>query len=116
MTFAGAPLRSMTDRSSLLRVEVAYALPGRQSLVAVEMPAGATVEEAIRRSGLLEVFPGIDLERNAVGVFGRRCRPGDALHDGDRVEIYRPLQADPREVRRKLAAQGRTMGRDGDPD
>lgn len=106
----------MDDPRQPLRVEVAYALPDRQSLIGLELPAGSTAEEAIRRSGLLDDYPEIDLTVNAVGVFGRRCQLDTVLRDGDRVEVYRPLEADPREARRKLAAEGRTMGRDEDPD
>lgn len=104
----------MADKSGRITVEVAYALPERQTLASVELPAGATAERAIRQSGLLEEYPEIDLAANTVGIFGRRCRLDTVIEDGDRVEIYRPLRVDPREARRQLAAEGRTMGRDED--
>ncbi len=99
-----------------IRVEVVYALPERQKLLALEVPKGSTAREAVERSGLRAEFPEIDPDRNALGVFGRRCPPDQTLRDGDRVEIYRPLKADPKEVRRELAARGRTMGRGGGSD
>ncbi len=88
-----------------LAVEVAYALPDRQLLIALTVPEGTTLREAIEHSGLLAQFPEIDLTRNAVGVFGKLRALGDALEDGDRVEIYRPLIADPKVVRRQRAAK-----------
>ncbi len=94
-----------------LRVEVVYALPDRQRLVAMEVPRDCTAREAVERSGLRHEFPEIDPKNNVLGIFGRRCAPDQRLRDGDRVEIYRPLKADPKEVRRELAARGRTMGR-----
>lgn len=94
-----------------IAVEVAYALPHRQALVPLQVPAGSTAEAAIRLSGVLQRFPDIDLGRNRIGIFGRLCPLDRELRDGDRVEIYRPLVADPKEVRRRLAAEGRTMGK-----
>jgi putative ubiquitin-RnfH superfamily antitoxin RatB of RatAB toxin-antitoxin module len=90
-------------------VEVAFALPDQQTIVALTVPVDATVQEVIRLSGLLEHHPEIDLARNKVGVFGKLGKLTDTLHPGDRVEIYRPLIADPKEVRKKRAAQGKAM-------
>lgn len=84
-------------------VEVAYALPEKQYLQRVTLNEGATVEEAIRASGLLELRSDISLTENKVGIFSRPVKLKDELHDGDRVEIYRPLIADPKELRRKRA-------------
>lgn len=87
-----------------VRVEVAYAAPrARAVAIEVTLDPGATVEEAIRRSGILARFPEIDLARNRVGIFGEPARLNDPLRDNDRVEIYRPLVADPREARRQRA-------------
>lgn len=95
-----------------ITVEVAYARPDVQALEQVTLPAGSRLQDAIQASGLLERFPEIDLEgQNRVGVFGELARPDRELVQGDRVEIYRPLTADPREVRRRRARQGRTMRR-----
>ena len=87
------------------RVEVAYATPARQEVIEVSVRPGATVEQVIRASGMLARFPEIDLTRQRVGIFGETARLRDAVRDGDRVEIYRPLVADPKEVRRKRAAR-----------
>jgi putative ubiquitin-RnfH superfamily antitoxin RatB of RatAB toxin-antitoxin module len=86
-----------------MRVEVVFALPLQQDATVVECEAGTTVREAIERSGVLNRQPGVDLAR--VGIWGRRCGLEDRLRDGDRVELYRPLTADPKEVRRRRAAR-----------
>jgi len=86
-----------------IRVEVAYALPEKQYLQRVTLSEGATVEEAINASGLLALRSDIDLAKNKVGIFSRPVKLADAVQDGDRVEIYRPLIADPKELRRKRA-------------
>lgn len=99
-----------------IRVEVAYARPDRQLILPVEVPAGTTALEAIRLSGIEEEFPEIDLGRNRIGVFGKLCKPARVLEDGERVEIYRPLTADPKQVRRELAAAGKTLGKKGRDD
>lgn len=94
---------------ALIRVEVAYATPDRQWLTGLDVPVGTTAGEAVRSSGLAEAFPGVDTTR--IGIFGEHTVPDRVLEDGDRVEVYRPLIADPREVRRELARQGKSMGR-----
>ncbi len=86
-----------------LRVEVVYARPERQLLLPLEVPEGTTLIEAVRRSGILREFPELDLAEAKLGVFGRIRPATEALRDGDRVEIYRPLLADPKEARRKRA-------------
>lgn len=86
---------------SALRVEVVYALHGRQVLRALLLPEGSIVGDAVRASGLLEEYPEIDPK--CVGIYGRRVEAGEVLRDRDRVELYRPLSADPREIRRKRA-------------
>jgi putative ubiquitin-RnfH superfamily antitoxin RatB of RatAB toxin-antitoxin module len=90
-----------------LKVEVAYALPDEQVILSLEAQPGITVEQAIRECGILERFPDIDLAKNKVGIFGRLTKLAQRLRDGDRVEIYRALIADPKEVRRQRAAQGK---------
>ncbi|MBZ0058759.1 MULTISPECIES: RnfH family protein [unclassified Leclercia] len=84
-------------------VEVAYALPEKQYLQRVTLEEGATVEEAIRASGLLTLRNDIDLAKNKVGIYSRPVKLADMVKDGDRVEIYRPLIADPKELRRQRA-------------
>lgn len=98
--------RSMVE---LIRVEVCYALPTRQELVSLKLEAGCTVRQAIEASGLLEKYPEIDLARNKLGVFSKLTKPDAVLRDRDRVEIYRPLIADPKEVRKQRAAEGKVM-------
>ena len=83
-----------------MQIEVAYALPERQEILALKVEAGCTLKEAILRSGILERFPEIDIERDATGIFGQIMPLTQILREGDRVEIYRPLTADPRIARR----------------
>ncbi len=92
-----------------IQVEVAYARHDEQVILPVEVEVGTTVHEAIRRSGILERFPEIDLKANKVGVFGKLSKPDAALRQGDRVEIYRPLIADPKEIRKQRAAEGKKL-------
>jgi uncharacterized protein len=94
-----------------IHVEVAYARADRQFVIPVEVPAGTTLAQAVDASGIAALCPEIDVRNNKVGVFGKLAAPDRALVDGDRVEIYRPLIGDPKEIRRQLAAEGRTMGR-----
>ena len=94
-------------------VEVAYAKPEQQVIVKVDVDENATVNEAIVMSGILDQFPEIDLATNKVGVFGKISRLDQSLREKDRVEIYRPLIADPKEVRRKRAAEGKRMKKGG---
>ncbi|MCU6664309.1 Persistence and stress-resistance antitoxin PasI [compost metagenome] len=89
--------------SANIVVEVAYALPEKQYLQRVKLEEGATVEEAIRASGLLTLRSDIDLTKNKVGIYSRPVKLTDTVNDGDRVEIYRPLIADPKELRRQRA-------------
>ena len=97
-----------SDDPAVIAVEVAYARPDTQFLKRLNVPAGSRLEDAVRRSGVLERFPEIELESGCVGIFGRRCALDQALADGDRVEIYRPLTADPKDARRaRLAAKAR---------
>lgn len=92
-----------------INVEVAYALPEKQIIRAVNVDAGTTIGAAIVQSGLMMDFPELELENAKVGVFGKAAAMTTVLFDGDRVEIYRPLIADPKEVRRKRAAEGKAM-------
>ena len=91
---------------ALIDVEVAYATPEQQVIVALKMPEGATVEQAINASGLLNRFPEIDGADIKVGIFGSVCKLDQQLGQADRVEIYRPLIHDPKEARRQRAAKG----------
>ena len=99
--------------TAMINVEVIYALPERQPLLRVRLAEGATVADAIRQSGVLEAFPDIDLAKNKVGIFSKLVKLDEAVRDKDRVEIYRPLIADPKEVRRKRAEEGKVTKKGG---
>ena len=88
-------------------IEVAYAQPDCQVIVPLRVPVGTSAGEALRRSGLLDRFPAIDPSSGGIGIFGQRVTPGTALAQGDRVEIYRALEIDPKEARRLRAARTR---------
>ncbi|MCL2524561.1 MAG: RnfH family protein [Betaproteobacteria bacterium] len=93
----------------MLDIEVCYAQADKQELVRLRLPAGATVEQALQASGLLGKYPEIDLEKNKFGIYAKLAKSDAVLRDRDRVEIYRPLLADPKAVRRQRAAEGKTM-------
>lgn len=106
--------RPMTsDNPATIRVEVAYARPEQQALIPVEVPEGATLEQAIVQSRIQEQFPEIQLQTAKVGVFGKLGKLSAILRAGDRVEIYRPLLADPKEVRKQRAAEGKRTRKGG---
>jgi putative ubiquitin-RnfH superfamily antitoxin RatB of RatAB toxin-antitoxin module len=90
-----------------IRVEVVYALPERQYLRSVTLEEGSSVEQAIMASGILEQRAEIDLAINKVGIYSRPVKLGDQVSEGDRVEIYRPLIADPKELRRQRAERAK---------
>lgn len=95
-----------------MKIEVIYALPERQELVTLDLPEGSTVLQAVEVSGLLQKYPDIEPGgRNKLGVFSKLVKPDAVLRERDRVEIYRPLIADPKEVRRQKAAEGKVMKR-----
>ncbi len=99
-----------------INVEVAYALPERQIILPVNVELGTTIGGAIVQSGIMIEFPELDVEHSEVGIFGKAAAMTTALADGDRVEIYRPLIADPKEVRRKRAAEGKATKKGGSTD
>lgn len=86
-----------------IRVEVVYALPERAWRVALRLPAGSAVKDAVRASGLRERLPELASSPLDCGIFSHPCAPDRVLEDGDRVELYRPLLCDPKEIRRKRA-------------
>jgi len=96
-----------------INIEVVYALPHEQTLLKVQAPQGATLAEAVRLSGILDKYPEIDIDKNKLGIFGKLSKPDAELRDHDRIEIYRPLIADPKEVRRQRAAEGKVMKKGG---
>lgn len=94
-------------------VEIAYALPEQQVIIPVKLTEGMTAETAIKQSGILDKFPEIDLNVNKIGLFGKLNKLDVELRHLDRVEIYRPLIADPKEVRRQRAEAGKVMKKGG---
>lgn len=96
-----------------MNVEVAYALSDQQVILEVMVAVGTTAEQAVELSGILTQFPEIDLSVNKVGIFGKLGKKAAELKAGNRVEIYRPLIADPKEVRRKREAEGKRMSKGG---
>ncbi|MFM9836019.1 MAG: RnfH family protein [Methylophilaceae bacterium] len=96
-----------------ITVEVAYALPHHQLIIPLQVPPEATAEQAIQASGILAKFPEIDLDKNQIGIFGKLTKADSALRHMDRIEIYRPLIADPKEVRKQRAEEGKIMKKGG---
>jgi putative ubiquitin-RnfH superfamily antitoxin RatB of RatAB toxin-antitoxin module len=102
--------------SEFIEVEVIYALPQQQDMVPLSLPEGATAREAVEASGLLLKYPDIDIGgHNKLGIYAKPARPDTVLRERDRVEIYRPLIADPKAVRKKRAEEGKAMKKGGGP-
>jgi len=99
--------------SDTINIELIYALPHEQNLIRMQVPQGTTVAEAIAQSGLLEKYPEIDIAKNKLGIFGKLTKTDVELREKDRVEIYRPLIADPKEIRRQRAEEGKAMKKGG---
>jgi putative ubiquitin-RnfH superfamily antitoxin RatB of RatAB toxin-antitoxin module len=99
--------------SDTISIEVVYALPNEQILLKRKVQAGMTVVDAIKASGVLDKHPEIDLATNKMGIFGKLTKPDAVLRDKDRIEIYRPLIADPKEILRKRAEEGKIMKKGG---
>lgn len=99
--------------SNHITVEVAYALPKQQMIIPVQVAPEASAEQAIRACGILAKFPEIDLSQNQIGIFGKLSKLDAPLRHLDRIEIYRPLIADPKEVRKQRAEEGKVMKKGG---
>jgi putative ubiquitin-RnfH superfamily antitoxin RatB of RatAB toxin-antitoxin module len=93
----------MEIRERNIEIEVVYAFPENQVTRQLNVPLGTTAEQAVEFSGIIHLFPEIDLLRNKLGIFGKLIKPGTPLRNRDRVEIYRPLIVDPKESRRRRA-------------
>ncbi len=89
-----------------MKIAVVYALPNRQMMLTATVPDGATVKDAIERSGMLKQCPEIDFARQKVGIFHKIVTLDTVLADGDRIEIYRPITVDPKTVKRKAKGEG----------
>jgi len=97
--------------SNMICIEVVYGLPDRQSLLEVSVELGTSAETAIMASGILKMYPEIDLSTNKIGIWNRTVKLTEALKPNDRIEIYRPLIADPKEVRKRRAEKAKEEGR-----
>lgn len=91
--------------TSRVMIEIIYALPEEQQLLTLEVDEGCSIKSAIEQSGILDQYPEIDLEKQKVGIFSKVSKLEQELREGDRIEIYRPLIADPKEVRKRKAAE-----------
>ncbi|WP_428036301.1 RnfH family protein [Amphritea sp.] len=93
----------------MIKVEVAYALPNEQKIIALQVDEGCSAYEAVVQSRIAEIFPQIDIENDPMGVFGKALADPKShiLKPAQRVEIYRPLIADPKEVRARRAAKAK---------
>jgi hypothetical protein len=96
-----------------IKIEVVYALPHEQTLLKLEVPEKSTIADAVKLSGLQDKHPEIDLEKGKFGLYGKLSKTDVVLREKDRVEIYRPLIADPKEVRKKRAEEGKVMKKGG---
>ncbi|NNG13549.1 MAG: RnfH family protein [Gammaproteobacteria bacterium] len=101
------------NTSATVNIEVAYALPDKQLVIALQVSQGTTIEQAIQLSGILEQLPQVDIAQNKLGIFGKLKKADVLVREGDRVEIYRPLIADPKAVRKQRAAEGKRMAKGG---
>jgi len=96
-----------------IKVEVVYALPEEQVLLSVDVAEGSKVKDVILASNIIEQFPEIDMDKVDVGMFGKLTKMDQAVRERDRIEIYRPLIADPKEVRKRRAAEGKRLKKGG---
>jgi uncharacterized protein len=96
-----------------IQIEVVYALPERQEVVPLKLDAGTSLQQAIEASGLMQKYPEIDLTKGKFGIYSKLARIDTVLRERDRVEIYRPLIADPKEVRKQRASEGKVMKKGG---
>lgn len=97
----------MHSEQQLIHVEVVYALANVQRVLKLAVVADTSIQEIIEQSGILTIYPEIDLAKNKVGIYSRNVKLDATAREGDRIEIYRPLVADPREIRRKRAEQAK---------
>ena len=100
-----------SDLEQQLHIEIVYGTPNKQELLSLPVIQGTTLEQAIIESGILDLFDDIDLSVNSVGVWNKMAKLTDEVNDLDRIEIYRPLLADPKEVRKRRAEKAKEEGR-----
>ncbi len=93
----------------MIGIEIAYALPERQTLLNFDVPLGTTLEQGIALSGITDIHPELDVSTMKVGIFSKIAPRDQVLREKDRIELYRPLFADPKEIRKQRAAAGKAM-------
>lgn len=106
----------MTQQSQQIHIEIAYATPDQQLILEQDIELGTSPREAVLQSEINQYFPEIDKQNCDIGLFGKAFRPDHEMESGDRIEIYRPLLADPKEVRKRRAKQGLKMKKGGGKD
>lgn len=113
MTLDSSTLNNLDDSVSedKITIEVVYGVPHKQKILTLLLTAGTTVEQAIIESGVIDLFPEIDLTVNKVGVWNRAVKLADTVNNLDRIEVYRPLIADPKDVRKRRAEKAKLEGR-----
>ncbi|MCJ8294151.1 MAG: RnfH family protein [Colwellia sp.] len=113
MTLYSSALNSPEDVAAedKITVEVVYGVPHKQKILTLLLTAGITVDQAVIESGIIDLFPEIDLTVNKVGVWNRAVKLTDPVNDLDRIEVYRPLIADPKDVRKRRAEKAKLEGR-----
>ncbi|NQY47554.1 MAG: RnfH family protein [Colwellia sp.] len=113
MTLASSALNSADDAliDDKITIEIVYGVPHKQKILTLLLAAGITVEQAVIESGIIDLFPEIDLTVNKVGVWNRAVKLTDTVNDLDRIEVYRPLIADPKDVRKRRAEKAKLEGR-----
>jgi putative ubiquitin-RnfH superfamily antitoxin RatB of RatAB toxin-antitoxin module len=94
-----------------IEVEIVFALPDQQLLRSIAVDPGTTIADILAESGMILAFPGHEIDQLPIGIWGREVSRDQIVKAGDRIEIYRPLELDPREARRQLALSGRTMNK-----
>jgi putative ubiquitin-RnfH superfamily antitoxin RatB of RatAB toxin-antitoxin module len=104
-------MENMNNQADKIHIEVVYGLAHKQELLSLSLEQGTTVEQAIKESGIIELFPEIDLAENKVGIWNKAVKLSTVLEDFDRIEVYRPLIADPKEVRKRRAEKAKLEGR-----
>lgn len=100
MHFVNVQRSFMATNSNRITIEIAYAKPDQQHILVIHVEEGCTVEQAILQSDILSLFPELDLSKQAVGIFGKQMQLDSIVYENDRIEIYRPLKMDPKELRR----------------
>lgn len=105
------PQSSTDNNAAIIQIEVVYGLAHKQKLLSLPVAEGTSIEQAIIESGIMNLFPEIDLKVNKVGVWNKAVKLSETVQDLDRIEVYRPLIADPKEVRKRRAEKAKEEGR-----